>query len=92
MIRIAKITYWLSGKLSKIETKQQLYKLDDLTEDGEIRSSPSGKRKMPCRLSMRMLGWSMRLDRVHWDHWALKHDECGGQSCDRCQGIICKEE
>jgi len=88
MIRIAKIAYWISGKLSRIQTARPVYRLDEITEDGKIRSSPAGKRKMPCRLSMKMLGLSMRLDREHWDHWALKHDECNGSRCGKCNGII----
>lgn len=89
MIRIAKITYWASGQLSRIKTTQQLWKLDEITDDGII-SSPAGRRKLPCRLSVKVLGWSMRLDREHWDHWALKHDDHDGSRCDRCGGIICE--
>lgn len=79
MVRIAKITYWLAGKLSRIETERPVY-----TTEGE----PAGTRRMPCRLSMKMLGWSMRLDREHWDHWALQHKECDGRRCKKCKGFI----
>ena len=73
--RLAKIIYWLSGKLSRIQTMQQMYTLE-----GE----PAGKVKLPCEPSLRLLGWSMQLDWKHWDHWATRREgsgipcECGG--------------
>jgi hypothetical protein len=78
--RTAKGAYWLAGKLSRIRTEQQLYKLG-----GE----PAGKSRLPCKLSLDLLVWSQHLDWDHWDHWACKHDNCEGRPCEECGGIDC---
>ena len=74
--RTAKAVYWLSGKLSRIETRQRSYDLD---------GRPTGERRAPCRLSLDLLALSQRLDRDHWDHWTCKHDD--GRRCPACGGI-----
>ena len=43
----------------------------------------------PCELSMRVLSKSMHLDWDHWDHWAARHEDCGGTRCPECGGIDC---
>lgn len=85
MTRLAKIIYWLSGKLSKIQTLQQTYAWNEKTDAFD---KVARKVRLPCVLSMRALGWSMYLDPNHWDHWAVVHDH-KKDPCSICHGCRC---
>lgn len=95
--RLAKAAYWLAGELSQIKTYQRVWESDDpswlVSEPGEplpeLKMVPAGRIWLPCRLSMKMLGWSCDLDTKHWDHWALEHSRCKeGLPCPDCGGHI----
>jgi hypothetical protein len=84
--RVAKALYWASGKLSKIKTPTTTYRL--VSVDPFV-TEPAGRSWMPCKLSMRVLKWSMHLDWHHWDHWACLHEKCDPVPCAVCGGGVC---
>lgn len=95
--RIAKKIFWASGKLSKIRTPQRTYAVlnvdpDATDPDKMMTLGPAKVSWLSCRLSMRLLKWSMRLDWKHWDHWALVHEHCDPVPCAQCNGCVCQWE
>jgi len=94
--KAAQTVYFASGKLSHIRTPQQTYlisNLDTVFSEGENpRVEKRERRWLPCRLSHKLLSWSMSLDPVHWDHWALVHKGCGASYCMDCKGYSCGED
>ena len=80
--RAARAVYRISGKLGRIKTRQRMYALD---------GTPLGRRRTRCAASLRLLGLAMQLDWDHFDHWAAKHDDCGGHPCAVCGGTDCDE-
>lgn len=92
----AKTLYHIGGKLSKIKTPRMTYRLTtdlallDSDEDiPELEFEKAGRSWLPCRLSMKLLGWAIHIDPVHFDHWALVHDVCVGHYCMECKGVVC---
>ena len=85
----AKRLYWLSGTLSHVKTYQRYWVLR--TDD--MKTNPGGWHWFHCRLSTRLLEWSLDLDPKHWDHWALAHADCEGLlHCAECGGSIHAED
>lgn len=91
---LSKAAFYCSGWLSHVKTYQRYYSMDGEWVDKE-RPPPmklGGWHWFPCQWSMDMLKWSMRLDRVHWDHWACQHIDCNPRPCTVCGGVSCDEE
>lgn len=84
---LAKIVYRIGGLIRLIRTPQKVYQLE--FDGGLYDRIYVGRRWLPSRLSMKMLILSTRLDTEHWDHWALVHDQCGGEYCLECHGRVC---
>jgi hypothetical protein len=89
-IRLAKGCYRVSGNLSRLPWYGRLYPALTAEEAG----SPwkLGKAEWEWRkhgwASVPVLEWSMYLDPVHWDHWALDHSGCETTACTVCSGRI----
>ena len=97
--KLAKAVYWLSGKVSKIKTYRMTYRLANEDEwlaaegDMEMMFQPAGRMWSSIKLTWTLLTWSERLDREHWEHWALKHTgRCAARPCDNCKGTVCSLE
>jgi hypothetical protein len=88
---VAKGVLRVSGWLTRVRTPQRTFRIVEFTEDGFV-TEPSGRVWLPCRTSIWLLKLSSRLDEEHWDHWALKHDECDGVPCMACGGRICEPD
>lgn len=87
----AKFWFRISGWLSHIKTPQRYLRLDS---NGVVLQE-RWEHGLPghlhwawgsCELGLKILGWSIRLDPYHWDHWALEYGpnvtdcpECGGK-------------
>lgn len=94
--RAAKVVYKLGGLLSKIKTRQPVFKMANEDEffRGEVDKivwEKAGHRWLPCRLSVKTVTWSMSIDPLHWDHWALVHKGCGASFCMDCKGYSCDD-
>lgn len=88
--RLAKAVYSISGRLSKIKVPRRTYML---TDGGEVKSAE--RRKLPIRTASRLLRLSAKLDRYHWEHWALDHSSCeDARPCYqiKCSGFVCDYE
>lgn len=96
--RLAKISYWLAGELTRIKTKQQTWSWENPQEMfesdpnkplPEMKMVKAGRVWLPCRFSLILLGLSEDLDYKHWDHWALEHRLCeDGHTCPDCGGHV----
>jgi hypothetical protein len=82
----AQALYWASGKVAKIKTRQTYYKLVSFDP---FTTEVAGRHWVSCRLSMKMMKWSMKLDWEHWDHWACIHEHCDPAPCAVCGGWVC---
>jgi hypothetical protein len=91
--RVARAVFWLSGKLTRIKTPQRFYRIISINEDA-VGDEPfmvtrrTKRRWHSCRTSTRLMSLSLRIDPLHWDHWALVHDTCAGERCS-CGGNVC---
>lgn len=97
--KLAKSVYWLSGKVSRIKSYRQTYRLANEEEwlaaegDMEMMFQPAGRAWSSIQLTWKLLGLAESLDRKHFDHWALKHTgRCSAGPCDECKGVICNLE
>lgn len=81
---IAKALYKISGHLLRIKTYQRLWRWNSVTHETE-----AVWRWSACSFSTTMLKWSMKVDRDHWDHWALVHTQCDPTPCTTCGGCKC---
>lgn len=84
----ARVVYWISGKLSRIKTSQRVWGWNEETKAFDV---DDGYRKLPCVISIILLEKSMDLDPAHWDHWALRHDDCHRVPCPDCGGCDCTD-
>lgn len=90
--RIAKKVFWFGGLMTRIKTPQRVYQAR-LGEPETSKPITFGKAEIrwgSCRLSMRLLELSLRIDRHHWDHWALVHENCDPVPCAQCNGCVCQ--
>lgn len=81
--RLAKALFRGSGWLGRIKTPQRVYKWNS---DRDAGFEYAGRVWLGCRLHVRMLEKSMKLDPHCWDHWALVHDDCDPVPCVACGG------
>ncbi len=86
--RLARWLFWLAGQLSRVKTPTYTYEVVSWGPPMETVRSESWSWH-PCGWSMDVLRWSMRLDGVHWGHWALMHEDCDPVVCAVCGGLIC---
>lgn len=94
--KLAKAVYWLSGKVSRIKSYRQTYRMANEDEwlaaegDMEMMFQPDGRQWSSIQLTWKLLSLSERLDREHWEHWALKHTgKCSSHTCEGCGGTVC---
>lgn len=94
--RLAKSVYWLSGKVSRIKSYRMTYRMANEDEwlaaggDMEMMFQPAGRRWSSIQLTWTLLGLANRWDKVHFDHWALKHTgRCASHDCPDCGGVVC---
>ena len=89
MIRrwLARCAYWTAGLLTHVKTPQRSW-LVVSTDPFRVEKSPE-QHWSSCRLSIKVLKWSMRLDPDCWEHWALVHERCNPIPCPVCDGGIC---
>lgn len=88
--RAAMAMAWTGGKLSRVRTYQRTFKMS-----GTFDMVPAERRWAPCRMSYTIgVRWPMRIDPVHWDHWALSHGPACGDTwpCRDCGGTVCPRE
>jgi len=89
--RLAKILYTISGWLTKIKTPQRVYKITfNDASSGFTKTRVERRRWMPWPFAMKVLGWSMKLDWDHFDHWACVHEHCNPSPCAECGGLTCQ--
>lgn len=92
--RLAKMVYWLSGKVSKIKSYRPTYRLQNedewIASEGnmEMMFVKDGYRWSSIQLTWKLMDLAQCLDRVHADHWMYVHDGCG-ELCDDCGGMEC---
>lgn len=86
--RASKALFRGAGYLSRVKTLHRMYDWKGSDEPAEF----AGWRWSACNPSMRLLGLSMQLDWDHWDHWACRHDDCGGLPCSECGGVACPHD
>ena len=82
----AKLLYWLSGEVERIPTPQRRY----AWPEGEPISRTPTWVWGPCQLSWHVEVAAHSLDRWHFDHWSLIHDNCSPQHCPVCGGEACE--
>lgn len=94
--RAAKAVYRLSGWISRIKSYRQTYRLANedewLAAEGDMAMmfQPAGRSWSSIKLTWTLLDLAIRLDTVHFDHWALQHTgKCASHTCDDCGGTIC---
>lgn len=94
--RLAKLVYRLSGKVSKIKSYTQTYRMANedewLAAEGDMACmfEPAGRTWSSVQLTWKLLSLSEDLDRHHWEHWALKHEPgCASHTCEDCGGTVC---
>lgn len=75
-----------------IKRPGRTYKLRDGT-NGQITEDMferlPGWRWSSIQLTWKLLDLSGRLDRKHWEHWALDHTRHAGHYCVECRGVVC---
>jgi hypothetical protein len=90
--RLAKAVFWLSGQLARIRTPQLTHRFIWDSPDAAPRLGDAQRRWLPCRMSLRLMDLSTRIDPVHWDHWAGVHPGCDGEPCTGCGGVDCPHQ
>jgi hypothetical protein len=94
---LARLSLWLFGKLQWIKTYQPFYRWDpEQWEDAAAFRCAKPKKHWrwgTSRLVFKLLRLSERLDRDHWEHWALSGEPCGEDcvqfGCVVCRGVSC---
>ncbi len=88
--KLAKAVYWLSGQVSRIRTPQRRWGMNPNSDDmTNMFTRLPGLTWSSCRWTWKILGWAQRLDRKHFDHWALDHEGHANTPCPDCKGEIC---
>lgn len=97
--KLAKAVYNLSGRVSKIKSYRQTYRMANqdewLAAEGDMKMmfQPAGRRWSSIKLTWTLLALANRLDKEHFDHWALKHTgACSAELCFDCGGWVCNLE
>lgn len=95
--RLAKWVYWLSGQVSRVKLYKQTYVMANQDEwlnstdpEFKIEFEPAGRMWNSISLTWKLLSLANRMDREHFEHWALKHsDDCAAVPCTQCKGEVC---
>ena len=77
--------------MPRVKTWQPYYTIKIVGGSPEL--DRAGWHWHSCSLSTRLMSWSERLDRYHWEHWALEHEDCtGARRCAECGGFFEDDE
>jgi len=93
-VLLSRALFLAAGQLSRVKTRQRTYRVVWDTPHGDPNPSfhtvPSPRRsKLPCRLSVKLMGAAMHQAWMHWDHFALDHRN-HLTDCTRCPDWRCR--